>query len=324
MRIRRYNISKLKDRLILIFICIIVIFIIFIVLGIKYSSSPLNAIEVVKSGNNSVTYISENDEVLINPGKGWVQYQGTEDNVITTVMYERLNWVQIEPEEGNYNWELIDNKISNAVSKGKKFAFGVMCANTAWSVKYITPKWVFDAGAEGRTVNATFWHTVVTTLQVIPVWTNQIFLEKLNNFIVALANRYDGNPNIAFIDIRSYGNWGEQHLNEIGGEELTPEQLRDLYLVPYIDNFKITQLVTTCGNKNYEEIYEWAVNQGVALRRDGIFGNSDGSECSIAYGKEMAIFEYTSDYGWLKENRIVESRKIIAICRNWQTFLYSI
>lgn len=315
MKIRRYNTRKLRNRLILIFIFVFIISI-FIVLGIRHKSNPLNAIKVVKNGSDSVTYTSENDEVLLNPGKGWVQYQGTEDSEVTSVMYERLNWVQLEPEEGQYNWSLIDKKIEDAVSKDKKFAFGVMCANSAWSVKYITPKWVFDAGAEGREVNVKFWNTGVTTLQVIPVWTDNIFLEKLSNFTKALAERYDGNPNIAFIDMRSYGNWGEQHLSEIGGEELTPEQLRDLYLKPYIDNFKETKIVSTCGNKKYAEIYKWAVEQGVALRRDGIFGNSDGSECAMAYGKQMSIFEYTSNYSWLKENGLWSQETLLQYIEN--------
>ena len=35
-----------------------------------------------------------------------------------------------------------------------------------------------------------------------------MFLEKLDHFLAAMARRYDGNPNVAFIDIGSFGMWG--------------------------------------------------------------------------------------------------------------------
>ena len=92
---------------------------------------------------------------------------------------------------------------------GKKFAFGVIAGASSSSVKtrtYVTPEWVFEAGAESYT------YTSGNYSQIIPVWTDEIFIEKMQNFVVALGERYNGNENIAWIDIRNYGNWGEQHL----------------------------------------------------------------------------------------------------------------
>lgn len=40
--------------------------------------------------------------------------------------YTRFDWSEIEPEEGQYRWDIIDDYISAYQALGKEFAFGVM------------------------------------------------------------------------------------------------------------------------------------------------------------------------------------------------------
>ena len=262
----------------------------------------------------SNTYDSE--EILLNPGKGFV-YSGTLDNScdnIVNIVYYRFHWNDIEPKEGVYNWEVIDSKIENSVKRGKKFAFGVMNVTTSSSKKYITPQWVFDAGAEYYTYeNAKYGVT-----QVIPVWTDEIFLEKLNDFIKALAERYDGNENIAYIDIRSYGNWGEQHLGTIGGTDISSLQLKELYIEPYMEAFKSTLLVNPWGKDMYNDTYKWATDNGISIRRDGILKYVNGKSCfEYAYGKLPTVFEYYADYSRLKKNGLWDTEKLLDYIETW-------
>lgn len=168
------------------------------------------------NGKTMVETYDVADEVLINPGKGWVQQNDINSANYISVIYERIDWADIEIEDGVYNWDRIDNNLNLAKDNGKKYAFGVMCANTASDLKYVSPEWIFNSGAQVREVELNYWYGNVKKVQMIPVWTDEIFLEKLNEFIKALGIRYNGNPDIAYIDIRSYGNWGEQHLSEIG------------------------------------------------------------------------------------------------------------
>ena len=260
------------------------------------------------SDSNAVTiYPAESTALLTNPGKGFVQYwdfDATYANEISTG-YSRYDWSDIEPRQGVFNWKLIDNEIAKFKAAGKKFAFGVMCANTARSIntpdsgKYVTPKWVFDAGAQGRAIQTTYWETNVPFTQVIPVWTDAIFLAKLDKFIALLGKRYNGDRDIAFIDIRSYGNWGEQHTYEIGGTPLTADQLLIQHLQVYKNAFPATRLITPWGISDYNGSYTWAVNNGIGIRRDGIFKYSNGSECTMTAGKAPAVFEYTANYAWI-------------------------
>jgi hypothetical protein len=251
--------------------------------------------------------LQESFSLLLNPGKGFIKYYNLEEQYsnIYTTKYVRFDWSDIQPTEANYNWNWIDSQIAECKAAGKKFAFGVMCANTNRSIntpdrgKYVTPKWVFTAGAKSRTINATYWETGQTIKQVVPVWTDAIFLAKLNSFVQALGARYNGNPDIAFVDIRSYGNWGEQHLYELGGTDITSTQLKVQHLQVYKNAFPNTQLITPWGEHAYDDTYLWGVNNGIGMRSDGIFKYSTGSEVSMAHGKVPTVFEYTAGYEWL-------------------------
>jgi len=179
----------------------------------------MTAFATVGCGNRKTVKIKDVDDVLLNPGKGWVDYtdafwRGTYNDVIN-LGYLRFDWSFIEPEKGQYNWQAIDRYINEYSAIGKKFAFGVMNANVSSLESYVTPKWVFDSGAKFVVTQTTSWKDGSKITQYIPDWKDEIFLSNLNEFIAALGERYDGNENIAFIDIRSYGNWGEQHLFHI-------------------------------------------------------------------------------------------------------------
>ncbi len=258
--------------------------------------------------STSVTvYPAEYAGLVTNPGKGFVQYwdyDATYADEITTG-YSRFDWSDIEPSQGVFNWSLIDSEIAKFKAAGKKFAFGVMCANTSRSIntpdkgKYVTPKWVFQAGAKSRTIQTSYWETNQLFTQVIPVWTDAVFQAKLSQFIALLGLRYNGNKDIAFIDIRSYGNWGEQHLYEIDGTALTASQLLTQHLQVYKKAFPNTQLITPWGTTDYNGDYDWAVQNGIGIRRDGIFKYSNGKECTRAAGKVPSVYEYTANYAWI-------------------------
>ena len=243
--------KKIKKRNLIIFIIFLFFIIVLsIMLTIKKKVDPLEGIKITQYESTSVIETYDTEEVLVNPVKGLVlrdYFDGTYDD-ITAINYCRIEWSTIEPEKGKYNWSVIDEKIASCAERGKKFAFGVINANYSSSKVYVTPKWVFDEGAQYYTCTNNQGIT-----QVIPVWTDTIFLEEVKNFINELSKRYDGNPNIAYIDIRSYGNWGEQHLIDIGGEDLTPEQLQELYINPYEEAFQQTRLEMVWGKTDKNE-----------------------------------------------------------------------
>lgn len=263
------------------------------------------------------------DKPLLNPGKGWVlgwypENNSSEDLKYAGLGYTRFEWSEIEPNEGRFNWESIDRLITSWADLGKQCAFGVMCTNTGVD-RYVTPRWVFEAGAPVRIwqrkpydennpapdflvwngpqgkekiYGEQTWDVMTRPIEIKPGYCvevadyhHPVFLKKLRNFLVAMAKRYDGNPNIAYIDIRSYLNYGEQfHLEHVK---------------LHLEIFKKTQLCQSCPHYGDYPEFDWTAKQGVAIRRDGI-GGSDGRECARVFGYAPAIFEFWGYYDFLK------------------------
>lgn len=170
---------------------------------------------------------ADNGAALDNPGMGWVLHYY--DNAIScygtrlepsdtvddfpglTTIYLRLAWSHIEPEEGVFDWSIVDAPAQRWISKGKRVAFRFSCSESGR--REGTPAWVRDAGAKvypfkpGKGVSSEEeaqgrWE---------PDFNDPIFLEKLSNFLAAAAARYDGDPTVDFIDVGSFGVWGEGH-----------------------------------------------------------------------------------------------------------------
>jgi len=163
-------------------------------------------------------------EALVNPGMGWtlhyysnyIENYGSklepsdtlDDWPGLSVIYLRVPWSFLEPKEGEFNWSLLDTPAQRWVARGKKIAIRVSCSES-W-LRYATPRWVQDAGAKGvefefgkgPRAGGPLWD---------PDYLDPVFLQKLDHFLAAMARRFDGNPNVAFIDVGSFGMWGEGH-----------------------------------------------------------------------------------------------------------------
>lgn len=161
---------------------------------------------------------------LVNPGMGWtlhfysnlIENYGSKLEPSDTLddwpglsaVYLRVPWSFLEPKEGEFNWSLFDTPAQRWRAKGKQIAIRVTCSES-W-LRHATPQWVQAAGAKGiefefgkgPRVGGPLWD---------PDYLDPVFLEKLERFLAAMARRYDGNPNVAFIDIGSFGMWGEGH-----------------------------------------------------------------------------------------------------------------
>ena len=129
----------------------------------------------------------------------------------------------LEPQEGKFNWALLDTPAQRWIAKGKRVAFRVTCSESM--IRYATPEWVRLAGAKGhsfvlgagRRDDGPLWD---------PDFADPVFLSKLENFLKAMAARYDGNPNVAFVDVGSFGLWGEGHTH--ASSQVPPEEAREI------------------------------------------------------------------------------------------------
>jgi len=276
----------------------------YLCLGVAFSTTVFG-LDVLPA--KTVTPFPCND-VLLNPGKGWVLYgiadwQDPAAMAIGNIGYQRFAWSDLEPTEGHFDWRKVDNALAGWAKAGKQFSFGVMCANSHSKDPYVTPKWVFDAGAKYRLIDmkdVSNPYSGIPGQKAVPDFYDPVFLGKLKNFLLAMGKKFDGDERIAFVDIRSYGNWGEGHMHPFGGKGLTAEEFKH-HVQMHLDSFKKTRLCISAEGREHVSVYDWAVQQGVAARRDGICGNSDGHETARAFGYAPGIFEFFGSYTWMKE-----------------------
>ncbi len=225
-------------------------------------------------------------KVCKNPHKGW--YLHYFDNGITRYgnklqpndyledfpglndIYLRLAWSYLEPKEGKYNWEIIDKEINRWTKRGHMISFRITCKETG-EQSFATPEWVKESGAKGTFIT----HGKYSVWE--PDYGNPIFLQKLENFHKAFAARYDGQPWLEYVDIGSYGDWGEGH-TFFGSKKDWPVEVIKKHIDIHCKYYRKSLLVIsddfvgsrTNVDDSREEILRYIVQKGLTLRDDSI------------------------------------------------------
>jgi hypothetical protein len=110
--------------------------------------------------------------------------------------YNTYTWQQLEPSEGQYRWDLLDNFLAAQAAKGKPAALGFV---TYGGSGPLVPSWFSSQ-------NPTAIITCGT--EKIPKYWHSAYLQKYGNFIRAVAARYNGDPRLEFIAM-GVGIYGE-------------------------------------------------------------------------------------------------------------------
>jgi hypothetical protein len=113
--------------------------------------------------------------------------------------YTRYSWRELELSEGVYNYALIDEHLAHARATGKRHAFRVRAMSTGKGV--LVPDYIKARMEKGWTSGSTY----------VPDWNDPDFLNGFDRLMAALASRYRHHPDLGFIDIGGYGNFGEFH-----------------------------------------------------------------------------------------------------------------
>ncbi len=230
-----------------------------------------------------VVHPEDTGAALVNPMMGWMFHfysdhlnnygsklepsDTLDDFPGLSCVFMRLPWAHIEPEEGVYDWSVVDAPAQRWIDKGMQVAFRFTVSESF--MEYATPKWVKDAGAKGYrfTVgkgvdpNGPFWE---------PDYGDKVFLKKHGAFLAEAAKRYDGNPHVAFIEVGSYGVWGEGH-TFASTRIKVPPRIINKHIDLYLKHFKRTLL---SANDDYsfsgDEPIQYALKRGLTLRDDSI------------------------------------------------------
>ena len=196
--------------------------------------------------------LTEIDDVLPNPFKGFAPWIGGSNPVYDTkLQMATFGWRDLEPEKGSYNWTYLEANWGNISQTGRRVGFRV-AAEIPGSGQNDTPQWLIDEGVAMRP------YSIDGNDGFAPDWDDSLFLAAHHDFIMALGARYDQDPRVAWIDIGSYGFWGEWHvyLNpSLAGKQSSKQAILEDYfeafptkrmVIPFDDDFA-TKFVTDHG-----------------------------------------------------------------------------
>ncbi len=256
-------------------------------------------LEKMPEGTIDLRPLIDDKRVLRNPHKGWYIHfvdggfarkfyrdgiekgDYLEDIPGINHLYLRATWAEFEPNEGEYRFELFDDIVKEWGKYGFRFALRFCCFIP--STVYATPKWVRDAGAKGTMVpKAPPRSPLIPSVQEDkwePDYGDPIFLEKLENFIRAAAEHYDGDPLLEFIDVGSFGTYGEGHTSS-GSNIEYPASVIKKHLDIHLKYFRKTPVImnddlfaSAVRGESLEAAYklvEYAARKGMGARDDSI------------------------------------------------------
>jgi hypothetical protein len=225
------------------------------------------------SDGNQSDGLPEDKGFLQIPGVGWQTFFRTAQDDPALIglrfksgcAYMRWTWGDLEPEDGQYAFAMIDDWLKRCREANQALAFRVMLS---WPGQEGTiPQWLIDKGIkysysacpeEGAHYEVDIEEPVVRDLH-----------EKL---IKALGERYDGHPDLALVDIGSVGLWGEWH-NYCDPKLMPGDAARKAIIDLYYEAFPNTPLTALVDDRP-NVVY--ANSKGRSGWRGDCWGNGEG------------------------------------------------
>lgn len=204
---------------------------------------------------------------------------------IVNVYYTRMNWSDLNPEEGVYTFDKFFGPILDFCRQHKmRFAFRVMSESMHSNTPYVTPKWVFDKGVPG------VHHIGLYEKgkdQTDPVFWDQRYLDLYCQFVKKLGEYFADKPDIEYVDCGGIGEWGEMHLMRWTSQQLEQTGFTEAryalayrrMIDAYRDAFPHTQLFLNIGGPDHLSIDDYAAIKGVNFRQDGLMPNGASYDC---------------------------------------------
>lgn len=218
----------------------------------------------------------ETHEVLVNPGMGITTFQRFNGDPLnqglkwseegptqklpaatqvdfpgTSISYCRWFWNVIEPERGNFHWEIIDRALDEARRHHQRLAIRLM----PYDSNHPLPAWYRNSGARRANQltdkDGAIWQ---------PDFTDPLYLKYWGELVARAGERYDGHPGLDTVDISSVGYWGEGW-----SPYMPPFPYQKALIDIWLEAFKRTPLLM---NFDEQQALTYGTGQGAGWRLD--------------------------------------------------------
>jgi hypothetical protein len=175
-------------------------------------------------------------------GRGWregfpIEYQTFNGDLTnkeypqTTIAYWRVYWRFIEPEDKKFRWDLIDQALDTARSRGQKLLLRIAPYGTG--PERDVPEY-YRKLVGSQTEFA--YSNPVNKWVVDPE--DPRYAEHFGGLIREMGKRYDGHPYLEAVDLSIVGAWGEG-----AGSAMLTQETREALVTSYTNHFKVTPLI---------------------------------------------------------------------------------
>lgn len=258
---------------------------------------------------HSLKNTEDDKRVLKNPHKGW--YWHYFDNGFKRPMYRdktpegetyegfpglnhlylRIDWADVQPAPGVFDWSEIDSVMEKWGALGYTFSFRV-CCNESWAVqRFAAPEWLYGMGCGGGFYGDGCWE---------PDYGDPLFLKYLDLFLKGFAEKYDGCLEVEYIDIGSYGCWGEGHTYR-GSKKCFGLDVLKKHCILHARHFKKTKIIvnddfiTQLYGRPEEEkaqLRDFCYSLGFGIRDDSVLvGSWDYKDyCNVEHTELYDMF----------------------------------
>ena len=185
-----------------------------------------------------------NEEVGFEPDKGIVEnpligYAPYAENMDkcgdTNLVFIKLKWSDWEPEMGQYDTAFLESNFHIPLwkSQGKHAVIRFVCDDPDKDGTADIPGWLLDATGDGT------YYSGDIGAGYSPNYENEYFISRHTMAVTALADYFNQDDFVAYVELGSLGHWGEWHARDNDGNSLMPssETCWD-YILAYTEHFQ--------------------------------------------------------------------------------------
>ena len=188
------------------------------------------------SRRKTVKEYKESQTTFGNPLMGYARnawYNDVSEDI--SLLYVDITWAELEPEEGVYAWEAIEekNQFARWKKEGKHLVLRFVCDIPGNTEHMDIPEWLYEkSGKAGK------WYDGEYGKGFAPDYENSTIISCHEQAVKALGARFGQDGLISYIELGSLGHWGEWHVNYGEGIQRIPgEEIREKYILPWIEAF---------------------------------------------------------------------------------------
>lgn len=186
----------------------------------------------------------------------------------TTLRYLGLTWRQLEPEEGVYAWDALEQRyhLAELKQQGVHLVLRISCDEPGEEAHLDIPDWLYQKTGNGS------WYEISYGKGYSPDYSDPVFRAAHEALLRAVGNWLGTDGFVSYVELGSLGHWGEWHIKSGAGLPALPEEnIRDAYAAVYPEAFPYANLLM-------RRPFRVAARQGWGLYNDMTGSQEDTAE----------------------------------------------